>query len=117
MATPLPDPQLPPSPQDALQSIQRNFDALAQAKPAFTVRAGEETLTFSAASTATVTITHDLGTTPVAVVATADRDTGGGDLWNVAVGSLGATTFVAEVSHIAGGTGTTAKIYWLAIAV
>lgn len=29
MALPLPDPQLPGNPQDALQSIQRNFEALA----------------------------------------------------------------------------------------
>ena len=31
MPLPLPDPQLPGNPQDALQSIQRNFEALAQA--------------------------------------------------------------------------------------
>lgn len=30
MALPLPDPQLPGNPQDALQSIQRNFEAIAQ---------------------------------------------------------------------------------------
>lgn len=30
MAVPLPDPQLPGNPQDALQSIQRNFEAIAQ---------------------------------------------------------------------------------------
>lgn len=36
MPLPLPDPQLPGNPQDALQSIQRNFEALALAVGSFT---------------------------------------------------------------------------------
>ena len=117
MAPSLPDPQLPANPTDALQSIQRNFDALAQVPQGPVIKAGSETLTFSAAANATADIAHGLGTAPTAVIATADRSTGAGHLWNVAVGNFDATEFTVEVSHTAGSTGTTAKVYWVAIAI
>lgn len=117
MPTALPDPQLPGNPQDALQSIQRNFDALAQVPQGPTIKAGEETLSFSSAATATVDIAHGLGTTPVAVVATADRSNGAGDLWNVTVGGFDATEFTVEVSTIDASSSTSAKVYWIAVAL
>lgn len=113
----LPDPQLPGNPKDALQSIQRNFEALAQADQGARIRAGAETFSFSSASTATTDIAHGLGKTPTAVIAVADRTEGAGDLWNVAVGNFDADEFTVEVSHIAGSTGTSAKVYWVAIAL
>lgn len=117
MALPLPDPQLPGNPQDALQSIQRNFDAIAQAPRGPIIKAGEETLSFSSAATATADIAHGLGTTPIAVVATADRSDGAGDLWNVAVGNFDSTEFTVEVSTIDASTSTSAKVYWVAVAL
>lgn len=117
MPTALPDPRLPNNPQDALQSIQRNFDALAQAPQRPTITAGEETLSFSSAATATADIAHGLGTTPIAVVATADRSDGAGDLWNVAVGNFDATEFTVEVSTIDASSSTSAKVYWVAVAL
>lgn len=117
LALSLPDPQLPGDPRDALQSIQRNFDALAQADQGARIRAGEETLSFSAAATATADIAHGLGKAPTIVVATADRNEGAGDLWNVTVGNFDGVEFTVEVSNIAGSTGTSAKVYWVAIAL
>lgn len=117
MPFPLPDPQLPASPKDALQSIQRNFEALARADQGLTIRAGEEALSFSSAATATATIAHGLGQVPTVVVATADRSEGAGDLWNVTVGGFDATDFTAEVSTIDGSNSTSAKVYWIAIAL
>jgi hypothetical protein len=120
MPFPLPDPQLPGNPQDALQSIQRNFDALSRADQGATIRAGAKTLTFDSATSATTTIDHGLGQAPTVVVATADNSTGTGDPWNVSVGSFTATSFQAQVTTTGwkdASTSTTAKVYWVAIAL
>lgn len=112
----LPDPQLPGNPKDALQSIQRNFEALALRVSSLKITAGSKSFTFSSAATATSVIDHNLGVVPDAVIAVADRNDGLGDKWNATVGDFDSTDFTVEVSSIDGTNGTAAKVYWVAIA-
>lgn len=73
---------------------------------------GNASISFSAASSSSVTVTHGLGTTPTVVMAVAS---GNSSNVNCAVGAVGATTFTLKAQYLDGVSRTTSEpAYWLA---
>lgn len=82
------------------------------------VNFGTATFSYSAASTATLAITHGLGATPIMALACAEEDGDGlGLLTNFSVRGFGSTTFTVQGTRIDGGSGTASfPVHWIAIA-
>lgn len=121
--------QLPAVPPASWEDLTLNFDTLQSvlSKPSAQALAflqlasaanrklafGSVTITFSANTNASTTVTHGLGTTPVIAVMTLAQSPGSSMVtpW---VTSLGASTFVAEATLSAAATGGV-LFYWVAI--
>lgn len=104
---------------EKLANIQFNFDKLAQlvidtGGQTLKLRAGSATLTWAASDTSgDATVSHGLGSEPVAVIATSDFNTA---YAAITVISKDATDFVLRGRDVAGTSRTGSNtVYWAAI--
>lgn len=100
-------------------AAQRNFDTLTRTMletggVSASIRFGTKSVSTSASTTGTASVTHGMGATPLLVVATALNSTGG--LTNVCVDTIGATTFNTSIKFTDGVARTTSiTVGWIAI--
>ena len=99
---------------DLATATIQNFLQLASAANVH-VAFGSNSVAFTASQTSAVkTVTHGLGTTPTAVLLTANG-TGGPTLVVMQAFSIGATTFQMQGSFVSGTGTATVTVGWLAI--
>jgi len=96
MPLPLPDPQLPADPRDALESIQRNFDALA------TASTPSVTATATNASGITGTLTARKYADGLVILEGTLTRSGAGDLGTLPAGFIPANTIIVPVARASG---------------